>query len=133
MFEQVNEAINEVFLGGRFESRPLYLVLDARGREHLARLLVDTLGSTPEDVEEKCCLVVGQSLAGSGDPYQDVEFEYFSWRIGKCKTAPPFTALLFVLSRAAALIVSDGQFSAAHLRHHHIVTFLTNFSVCFFK
>ena len=50
MFEQVNEAINEVFLGGRFESRPLYLVLDARGREHLARLLVDTLGSTPEDV-----------------------------------------------------------------------------------
>lgn len=114
MFELVNEAINEVFLGGRFESRPLYLVLDARGREHLARLLVDTLGSTPEDVEEKCCLVVGQSLAGSGDPYQDIEFEYFSWRIGKCTTAPPFTALLFVLSRAAELMVSDGQFSSAN-------------------
>ena len=114
MFEEVNEAINEVFLGGRFESRPLYLVLDARGREQLSRLLADTLGSSPETVEENFCAAIGQTLAATGDPYQDIEFEYFSWRVGGRKTAPPFTALLFVLSRAAELMVSDGQFSAAN-------------------
>lgn len=114
MYRAVNAALNEVFLGGRFESRPLYLVLDRRGREQLVGLLADTLGATSENVEEKCCAVVGAALSTSGDPYQDIYIKLVSWLVGQRKVPPPFTALLFTLSRAAELMVSDGQFSSAN-------------------
>lgn len=114
MYGAVNAAINQVFLRGRFESRPLYLVLDRRGREQLAELLGSELGATVDDVEEKCCAAVGASLSKSGDPYQDLEVKLLSWMFGKRKADPPFTALLFTLSRAAELMVSDGQFSSAN-------------------
>lgn len=110
MYRVVNEALNGVFLGGRFESRPLYLVLDRRGREELASALNERV----EDVEASCCKVVGQQLSRTGDPYGDLSVELFKWRAAGRKSLPPFTALLFTLSHAAELMVSDGQFTSSN-------------------
>ncbi len=110
MYGIINEALNRAFLGGRFESRPLYLVLDGRGRQNLAEIL----GIPPGEVDEHCCSVVGESLAKTGDPYARQELELWKWSMDGRKGLPPFTALLFTLSHAAELMVSDSQFNAAN-------------------
>lgn len=46
------------------------------------------------------------------DPYRNLECKRFNWRANGRKSPPPFTALLFTLSHATELIVSDGQFSS---------------------
>lgn len=114
MFNEINEALNEVFLGGRFESRPLYLVLDQRGRALLTERLSTLLYANIDTIEEKCCQAVGASLAKSGDPYQDLEVQLLRWLAHGRKGLPPFTALLFVLSHAAELMVGDGEFSSSN-------------------
>jgi len=110
MYGVVNGALNQVFLGGRFESRPLYLVLDERARADLS----DILSIDRDEVEDHCCSVVGSSLAAAGDPYKHLEGELWKWSLTGRKQLPPFTALLFVLSRAAELMVSDNNFNAAN-------------------
>lgn len=114
MYGVINGALNGVFLGGRFESRPLYLVLDKRGREELAESLGAALGCDVDDVEAACCRVVGQELGRIGDPYKPLELERFKWTVRGQKSRPPFTALLFALSHAAELMVSDGQFTSSN-------------------
>lgn len=110
MYRVINDALNRVFLGGRFESRPLYLVLDERGRADLGEIL----GIDPDDVEVHCCSEVGKSLSPTGDPYRNHEVDLWKWTIARRKSLPPFTALLFTLSHAAELMVSDGQFNASN-------------------
>jgi hypothetical protein len=112
MYRSINDALNGVLLSGRFESRPLYLVLDKRGRDDLAASLgLDLEG---EEIDDHCCRVVGTSLPSAGDPYDGLLSQAFSWRASGRKTPPPFTAALFTLSRAAELMVSDAQFSASN-------------------
>lgn len=110
MLNALNKAINEVFLGGRFESRPLFLVLDNQGRDQLASLA----GIEPDEVEDHCCSVVGAALSKTGNPYGDFEHELWRWTLTGRKSPPPFTTLLYVLSHAAELMVSDGDFSAGN-------------------
>ncbi|WAT19254.1 hypothetical protein OZN62_06730 [Aurantiacibacter sp. MUD11] len=110
MLEKLNGAINDIFLGGRFESRPLYLVLDNQGRQQLAA----ALGKSPDDVEEYCCREVGNHLSPTGDPYSAFESALWSWSLNGRKSRPPFTSLLFVLSHAAEQMVSDGEFSSGN-------------------
>ncbi|WBY16365.1 hypothetical protein PF049_12345 [Erythrobacteraceae bacterium WH01K] len=110
MLEEINRAVSEVFLGGRFESRPLYLVLDNQGREQLAT----SLNVGPHEVEDVCCREVSKHLKKQGDPYSNFEYELFAWSLRRRKGYPPFTALLFVLSHAAEQMVSDGQFTAGN-------------------
>lgn len=110
MYSVINDALNQVFLGGRFESRPIYLVLDKRGRIELSEILDET----PETVEAICCGAVGQQLRKTGDPYSGFETELIKWRTLGRRTPPPFTALLFTLAHAAELMVSDGQFNSSN-------------------
>jgi len=110
VLDRLNAAINDVFLGGRFESRPLYLVLDNQGRQQLAA----ALDNSPDDVEEYCCREVGKQLSPTGDPYSAFESELWSWSLNGRKSRPPFTSLLFVLSHAAEQMVSDGEFSSGN-------------------
>lgn len=114
MYNEINSALNEVFLSGRFETRPLYLVLDHRGRALLTERMSNLLGADVSTVEAKCCRVIGASLVKSGDPYRGLEARLLSWLAQGRKGPPPFTALLFVLSHAAELMVGDGEFSAAN-------------------
>lgn len=110
MLDRINRALNGVFLGGRFESRPLYLVLDNEGREQLA----SSLGIDASEVEDECCRAVSLELESQGDPYSKFETALWSWILSGRTTRPPFTALLFVLSHAAEQMVSDGEFSAGN-------------------
>jgi len=110
LYREVNDALNEVFLGGRFDSRPLYLVLDNQGRGDLA----DLLGHRGDEVEAYCCHVVGKKLDPAGDPYDELFAEMGAWALGGRKQLPPFTALLFALAHAAELMVSDGDFMASN-------------------
>jgi len=110
MLNALNTAINDVFLGGRFESRPLYLVLDNQGREQLAA----SMGTARDEVEDRCCTIVGAELAKSGDPFVRFEHELWKWTLTGRRSKPPFTALLFALSHAAELMVSDGEFTAGN-------------------
>lgn len=114
MYSAVNEALNQVFLDGRFESRPLYLVLDKRARDELTEILTGKFDFEGLDIEDACCRVVGGHLAPAGDPYDNAVFAALSWRANGRKTRPPFTAILFTLARAAELMVSDGQFSSSN-------------------
>jgi len=110
VFGRINEAINDVFLGGRFESRPLHLVLDNEGRKQLGGLLQ----MRPDEVEGHCCSVVARNLAPSGDPYSEIDNLMRRWVLTGRENLPPFTALLYVLSHAAELMVSDGDFRASN-------------------
>lgn len=110
MLITLNKAINEVFLGGRFESRPLFLVLDNQGREQLASIL----GIDTHEIEDHCCSLVGAALPKTGNPYTGFEHELWKWALSGRKSPPPFTALLYVLSHAAEQMVSDGEFSAGN-------------------
>ncbi len=106
----LNKALNEVFLSGRFESRPLYLVLDNQGRERLSSIL----GIEPNEVEDRCCAIVGSKLSRTGDPYAELEIDLWSWVLSGRQSPPPFTSLLFALSHAAELMASNGNFSATN-------------------
>lgn len=109
-FDKLNQALNEVILGGRFESRPLYLVLDNQGRERVSSIL----GLEYDEVEDGCCSIVGSRLAKVGNPFADFELELWSWIFSGRQAQPPFTALLFTLSHAAELMASDGEFSSGN-------------------
>jgi hypothetical protein len=112
LYRKINDALNEVFLGGRFDSRPLYLVLDQRGREELTKVLSGVLGAG--DIADQCSQHVGAHLRKFGDPYASVLDDMFAWRANGRKSFPPCTATLFTLARAAELMVSDGKFSSSN-------------------
>lgn len=109
-YEEINGALNEVLLGGRYEGRPLYLVLDNRARDQLA----DVLDQHPEEVEAYCCRIVGEYLGTTGDPYEQVDHALIMWEILGRVDPPPFTAVLFALSHAAELMVSDEDYRASN-------------------
>lgn len=110
IYEQVNAALNDALLGGRFAGRPLYLVLDQEAREAVsARLGVDE-GS----VEDVACRVVGRTLWQHGNPYWRHSRDLRAWRNAGAKAPPPFTGLLFTLSHAAERMGSDDRFSGGN-------------------
>ena len=110
MYSRVNDALNEVLLGGRHAGRPLYLALDNAARCALA----DQLEVSEDKVEALACRIVGRTFWPQGDPYWRHEKALDAWNAARRKEAPPFTALLFTLSHAAARMASDGQFSKAN-------------------
>ncbi|MGO4659267.1 hypothetical protein AB4Z34_31455 [Ensifer sp. 2YAB10] len=105
---QYNHALNEIFFSGRFAWRPVYLSLDARMRLELAGML----GEDEEGLEEKICRVAGHVLDRSGDPYASINDHARMWWIKSRSAPPPFTALLFTLSHAAALMAAEGDFGS---------------------
>lgn len=107
MYREVNEVLNEVIFSGRFESRPVFMVLDPVALASAA----DRLGKREVDVEAFICKEVGGSLSRTGDPYSRHATQLKFWHKDGMATKPPFTALLFCLSHAAELMASDGQHS----------------------
>lgn len=104
MYGEVNEVLNEVIFSGRFESRPVFMVLDPVALSSAAK----RLGQGEEEVEAFICREVGRSLSRTGDPYARHETQLKFWSKEGMVTRPPFTALLFCLSHAAELMASDG-------------------------
>ena len=111
-YAEINKALNEALLSGRYESRPVYLVLNKVARQQVAY----SLSCDPDEVDEYCCGEVSKYLKRTGDPYQ--QFNGLLPRWNKSRPDPnkefPFTALLFLLSHAAELMVSDGEFRATN-------------------
>lgn len=105
MYGEVNEVLNEVILSGRFESRPVFMVLDPVALSSAAK----RLGQNEEEVEAFICKEVGKSLSRTGNPYARHETQLKFWCKEGMATKPPFTALLFCLSHAAELMASDGK------------------------
>jgi hypothetical protein len=85
-------------------------VLDKRARQELAT----RLGEPEDDVEAHVCKIVGKSLSNVGNPYAPHERSLAVWLRGKRSGRPPFTALLYALSHAAELMVSDGEYNSAN-------------------
>ncbi len=109
-YEKINDALNAVLLSGRFQGRPLYLVLDNVARAELAEAL-----DVPEnEVENYCCREVGRSLDPHGDPYAGFAARALIWRSTNRFAKPPISAVLFTLAHAAERMVSDTQFTAAN-------------------
>ncbi|MBX9663726.1 hypothetical protein [Novosphingobium sp.] len=105
MYGEVNEVLNEVIFSGRFESRPVFMVLDSVALASAAK----RLGQREEEVETFICKEVGRSLSRTGDPYARHATQLKFWCKEGMASKPPFTALLFCLSHAAELMASDGQ------------------------
>ena len=103
-----NHALNELFFSGRFAWRPVYLSLDAKMRRELAGML----GEDEDGLEEKICSVAGNVLDKHGDPYAAMNAHARIWWSKSRSTPPPFTALLFTLSHAAALMAAEGDFGS---------------------
>jgi hypothetical protein len=105
VYGEVNEVLNEVIFSGRFESRPVFMVLDPVALSSAAK----RLGQDEGEVEAFICKEVGKSLSRSGNPYARHETQLKFWCREGMATKPPFTALLFCLSHAAELMASDGK------------------------
>lgn len=103
-----NHALNELFFSGRYAWRPVYLSLDSRMRAELAA----AVGEDEEGLEEKICRVAGHVLDKIGDPYTAMNAHARVWWHKSRSTPPPFTALLFTLSHAAALMAAEGDFGS---------------------
>lgn len=110
MYREVNDVLNEVIFSGRFESRPVFMVLDAASRAAAAKLL----GVAEEEVEPLICAEVGKNLSNTADPYARYETQLKFWRREGMVTKPPFTALLYCLSHAAELMASDGKYTSGN-------------------
>ena len=110
MYEVINAALNAVLLDGRYEARPLYLVLDNAARREVAT----TLGFSEGEVEATCCAEVGRSLRVTGDPYLAHELRMRVWQADGANAKPPMTALLYTLAHAAELMGNSGRYTAGN-------------------
>jgi len=106
-YRTVNDSLNRVFFDGRNAQRPVYLVLEEASRAELASLL----RFPAEEVQSKCCRIVGNALYTLENPYKWVLSETRAWASCGMKVPPPFTAVLFTLSHAAELMAADGEFA----------------------
>jgi hypothetical protein len=109
-YEYVNKMLADTFLDGRYDSRPLYMTLDRVSRQELA----GRLGVSDELVEETTCHIVAKSLRSQGHLYGKHEDNLKEWEARKTPWPPPFLGVLFLLSHAAELMVSDEKFSSAN-------------------
>src|SRR3954469_18404618 len=99
-YPAINDAINQVFFDGRFAGRPVYLSLDNHMRAELASIL----GIDESTIEDSVCAHIGEWLSQRGDPYHGELIEAKHWRKNGMASPPPFTAVLFCLSHAAAIM-----------------------------
>jgi hypothetical protein len=109
-YSRVNEALNKVFFDGRFAGQPVYMSLDNDMRLELA----ERLALEPAEVEEAICQSVRRIFSTAGDPYARSANDMRMWRRSGMRTAPPFTAVLFCLSHAAALMAAEDDFAASN-------------------
>ncbi|WP_125182743.1 hypothetical protein [Minwuia thermotolerans] len=109
-YTRLNEGLNEVLLGGRYEGRPLYMVLTPGEEEHLASIL----GVEQEQLSATAGRIVGNRLDDTGDPYTPFHADLRHWNVEGRREPPPFTGLLHVLAHAAEMMHSDGNFSSAN-------------------
>ena len=108
--KSVNDVLNNVIFSGRFESRPVFMVLDSSASVAAA----ERLGVHEDEVEQFICQQVGEGLAKTSNPYARYETQLEFWRKEGMATRPPFTALLFCLSHAAEIMASDGKYTCGN-------------------
>jgi hypothetical protein len=102
-YGRINDVLNDIFFDGRDAGRPIYLVLDNEARASAAA----QLGIVEAQLETAICACVGATLEKRGDPYSKALFEQRMWRKDGMSAPPPFTAILFALSHAAAIMEGD--------------------------
>ncbi len=107
-YRSINRAINEVFFDGRFAGQPVYLSLDQEMRSELA----SSLGLSEDGLEDTICACVGRYLKDRGNPYEGVLYEASRWKRTGTTSSPPFTAVLFTLAHAAAIMAAEGNFAS---------------------
>jgi hypothetical protein len=102
-YERINNVLNDLLFDGRDAGRSVYLVLDNEARTRAA----EKLGIIEGQLEDAICACVGATLEKKGDPYSNALFELRRWRKAGTPVPPPFTAILFTLSYAAAIMDGD--------------------------
>jgi hypothetical protein len=108
-YSAVNRAINEVIFDGRFKLAPVYLDIEGDVEADLSA----RLGLKPGE----CMRAIAHSVAAtikwsSQDPYSWHLAELRVWNELERPEAPPFSALLTVLSLAAERMRADEEYSA---------------------
>ncbi|CAN1547073.1 hypothetical protein MCEMIH16_02006 [Caulobacteraceae bacterium] len=108
-YSTVNRAINEVIFDGRFKLAPIYIDIEGDVEIDLSAGLDLKLG--------ECTRAIAHSVAAtmkwaSHDPYSWHLAELRAWNELERPEAPPFSALLTVLSLAAERMRADEDYSA---------------------
>lgn len=108
-YSTVNRAVNEVIFDGRFKLAPVYLDIEGDVEADIAA----RLGVGPGE----CLDVIARSVAATMkwnayDPFLWHASELRAWNELGRPEAPPFSALLAVLSLAAERMRADSEYSA---------------------
>lgn len=110
-YVELNRALAEIFLDGRFRDRPLFLDLEGS----VAADLAAKVGESIEELEAYIGLVVGETISReNGNPYRFHLSLTRVWLRTQRNGPPPFIALLMALSLAAERMRADGQFSSTN-------------------
>lgn len=109
-YKQVNDALNEAIFGGRFEGRPVYITLGARGREIVAK----RTGFKSDTLEDDVSAVAANLFDKSGNPYKSALSLLERWQEDEPDLPPPFTGILFCLAHAAERMEDAEGISSAN-------------------
>jgi hypothetical protein len=106
---ELNDALNDYFLDGKFEHRPVYLDLEGEA----AAVVGQAVGVNEEELGHYIGKTVATTLRlEEADPYiQQLEW-LRKWNEAGRTDAPPFTALLCAFSIAAERMSTDENFSS---------------------
>lgn len=108
-YRDFNEAANRVFFDGRFSEKPLYLDLESAVLNELS----DIVGVPAQGFERALCESVIATLDWQNlNIYKWHSANVRIWRAKEWNSPPPFTALLLVLSLAAAHMRADSDYSS---------------------
>ena len=108
-YSMVNNAANALFFSGAYSNEPIYLDLEDDALDVLAA----ELSINTAEAEEVICKSVAATLIwGNSNLYSWHLKNLKAWRASGTVDAPPFTALLLVLSLAAERMRADEEYSA---------------------
>jgi hypothetical protein len=110
-YNKLNDAVNEIFFNGEFRLAPVYLDLE----DNLLDDLGAALGVAGDVVPGILTKTVSAMLRWEGsNPFDWYVQELKAWISLDCFEAPPFTALLCVLSLSAERMRNEGNYSAGN-------------------
>lgn len=113
-FHFFNSAINEIFLDGRFQYRPIYMDLEDEEREEVAKKV--NLDADEFDIELGRC-VAETILWDNPNIYLWHLNNLKKWQSSKFEGPPPFSALLLIFSLAAERMRKGDEFSSSNYYH----------------
>ena len=111
IYEELNDAVNKVFLDGSHSGLPLYLDLEHDAREQLATRFSEEV----DNIEWWIGASVEETLDwGQRNIYHFHKRHHLEWHRDNYDKPPPFTALLLSFSLAAEHMRADEEYAATN-------------------